>query len=184
MKNIVEPDEVFSPKDIKRLERWISYYENPVKPALVATAGVFFGVIALIVAAVQMGIKLPHVAGGAGGELLAFSCIVGAAVFFLIKPNAEQVFEKFDADYFRLSGITEDDYIDGLKNEVRQEACLRFTDIPNGRGATMFDYPEEQQATAYKEFEADFFRKCAHEERRLKFKAYVARRYGLMVPFK
>lgn len=184
MTKIIEPDEVFSAKEIKRLERWISYYENPLKPALIATFGTFFGVIALIILIVQLGVKLPSTRGGIEGELFAFSCVVGATVFFFVKISAESVFAGFDKKYFKLTGLAENEYLDALIDEVRREASLRFTDMPNGGNVTMFHYPEEQRAEAYKTYEADYLRRCSIEEKRLKFKAYVARRYGLRVPFK
>lgn len=184
MKKIVEPEEVFPAKDIRRLERWISYYENPLKPALIAVFGTFFCVIALIVLIVQLGVKLPHTRGGIEGELFVFSCAVGVAVYFYVRVMAESIFSRFDKRYFKLTGKTEEEYLDALIDEVRREASLRFTDMPNGANVTMFDYPEEQQAEAYKAYEEDFLRHCAMEEERLKFKAYVARRYGLRVPLK
>jgi hypothetical protein len=184
MKKIIEPDEVFSAREIKRLERWISYYENPLKPAIIAAIATFFGVIALIILIVQLGVKLPPPKGGIEGELFIFSCVVGAAVYLYIKLMAENNFSHFDKRYFELTGMTEQEYLNALIDEVRREASLRFTDMPNGENITMFQYPEEQRAEAYKIFEADFLKRCTTEEDRLKFKAYVARRYGMRVPFK
>lgn len=181
MKKIIEPDEVFSAKDIRRLERWISYFENPLKPALIAVFGTFFGVIILIV---QLGVNLPPTRDGIEEELFVFSCVVGVAVYFYVRAMAENIFSQFDKRYFKLTGQTEDEYLDALIDEVRREAFLRFTEMPNGANVTMFNYPEDQQAEAYKAYEADFLRRYAVEEKRLKFKAYVARRYGLRVPLK
>lgn len=184
MTKIIEPDEVFSTKEIKRLERWISYYENPLKPALITTFGTFFGVIILIILTVQLGVKLPSTRGGIEGELFAFSCLVGTTVFFFVKMRAESIFAWFDKKYFQLTGLAVKEYLNALIDEVRQEASLRFTDMPNGDNITMFHYPEEQRNEAYKIYEADYLKRCSVEENRLRFKAYVARRYGLRVPFK
>jgi len=102
----------------------------------------------------------------------------------LFETYAIGVFRKFDQQYFERTDQTEESYLSTLLSEVKQEAALRFTGAPNGANTTMFCCPEEQQATAYKTFEAEFVRRCADEENRLKFKAYVARRFGLRVPLK
>jgi hypothetical protein len=102
----------------------------------------------------------------------------------LFDTYAEGVFRQFDNQYFERTGQTEESYLSALLSEVKHEATLRFTDGPSDFNATMFQYPEEQRAAAYREFETAFVRKCTEEEDRLKFKAYVARRLGLRVPFK
>lgn len=102
----------------------------------------------------------------------------------LIETYAQGVFRQFDLQYFERTRQTEDAYITALLSEVKREAALRFTGAPNGANTTMFHYPEEQRRAAYQAFEADFVRKCAEEENRLAFKAYVARRLGLQVPVK
>jgi hypothetical protein len=134
MTQIIEPEEVFSPEEIKRLVMWIKRYENPL--------------------------------------------------FFLLHSNAEQVFREFDKLYFQRTGISETEYLCHLVNEVRQQASLAFTEMPNGANETMFHYSEAQRPEAYKAFEARLIARCAKEECRLRFKAYIARRYGLRVPLK
>jgi hypothetical protein len=105
-------------------------------------------------------------------------------MFFFLHSNAEQVFREFDELYFQRTGISEAEYLNQLVDEVRQQASLAFTEMPNGANDTMFHYPEAKQAEAYKVFEARFIARCANEENRLRFKAYVARRFGLNVPLK
>ena len=94
------------------------------------------------------------------------------------------IFRQFDQQYFERTGLDEESYLTALLSEVKHEAALRFTGAPNGANTTMFHYPEEQRQAAYKAFEADLIRKCAEEENRLKFKAFVARRLGFRVPLK
>lgn len=74
--------------------------------------------------------------------------------------------------------------MDSLINEARRMESMRFTAMPNGANETMFHYPEDQRQHAYEAFEEKFLSQCANEENRLRFKAYVARRLGLRVPFK
>ena len=133
-KKLIEPKEVFSDKEIKKLESWISRYKNPL--------------------------------------------------FFLFRESSERVFQEFDQQFFQRTGLTEEEYMDSLINEARRIASLRFTEMPNGANETMFSYPEEQRQQAYKAFEEKFLAQCAKEENRLRFKAYVARRLGLRVPFR
>lgn len=102
----------------------------------------------------------------------------------LFETYARDVFRQFDRQYFERTGQSEESYLAALLVEVKREAALRFTDAPNGASTTMFHYPENSARAAYQAFEADFVRKCAEEENRLKFKAYVARRLGLRVPLK
>ncbi len=132
--NIVEPEEVFSTAEIKRLIKWIERYENPL--------------------------------------------------FFLVHSRAEQVFRELDNLYFQRTGISEEEYLNRLIAEARQQASLAFTEMPNGSNETMFHFPEEERRDAYKAFEARFLARCAREENKLRFKAYIARRYGLRVPLK
>ena len=132
--SIIEPEEVFSATEIKRLVKWIERYDNPL--------------------------------------------------FFLVRSQAEQLFREFDKLYFQRTGISEEEYLSRLIAEARQQASLAFTEMPNGSNETMFHYPEEERRNAYKAFEARFLARCAREENRLRFKAYVARRYGLRVPLK
>lgn len=132
MSAIKEPEDVFSPREIARLKRWMWVYESPLRA--------------------------------------------------LFDTYAQGVFRRFDKQYFERTNQTEESYLSALIDEVKHEAALRFTEMPNGANTTMFRYPEEQQAAAYKEFEADLVQRCAQEESRLKFKAYVARRLGFRVP--
>lgn len=105
-------------------------------------------------------------------------------LLFFLHLNAEQVFREFDKLYFQRVGISEAEYLSQLVDEVRQQASLEFTEMPNGANDTMFHYPEAQQQDAYRAFEARAIARCAKEENRLRFKAYIARRYGLRVPLK
>ena len=126
---VIEPAEVFSPEEIKRLVKWIERYESPL--------------------------------------------------LFFLHPNAEQVFGEFDRMYFERVGISEAQYVSGLVDEIRQQASLAFTEMPNGGNETAFHYPEEQRQQAYKAYEARDVARCAKEENMLRFKAYVARRMDL-----
>lgn len=184
MTKIVEPEEVFSEKEMRRLDRWMACYNNPIKPAIIASLGTFLGAIALIILLVKLNVRIPSRQGGIEEELLAFSCFVGIAVWFLSRVGGEIVFASFDKRYFQLTGQSERQYLNALIDEVRQEASLQFSDIPNGSNDSMFNYSEEQRVEAYKAYEADYLKGCALEEDRLKFKAYVARRNGFRVPFK
>ena len=134
MPKIIEPEAVFSDKEIKKLITWISRYENPL--------------------------------------------------LVLLRGNAEHIFCEFDRLYFQRTGMSENEYLDGLIEEACREASLRFTEMPSGSNETSFHYPEGYRQQAYRTFEARFLDQCAKEENRLRFKAYVARRYGLRVPFK
>lgn len=131
---LIEPEEVFSDSELKKLESWISRYKNPL--------------------------------------------------FFLLKSKAEQVFHEYDQQFFERTKLTEEEYINSLINEAKRIASMRFTEMPNGANETMFNYPEEQRQQAYRAYEEKFLAHCAKEEKRLRFKAYVARRLGLPVPFK
>ena len=185
MSKIVEPDQVFSPKEVSRLLRWISFYVNPLKPAIIAGIGTFLGVIVCIVVLVQFNVKLPPAPqGGIEVELFFFCCVVGLATFFIVPVVAISVFSDFDKQYFRLTGISEEKYVAELKEEARDEAAIQFTEMPNGANITVFQFPEEQRAEAFKVYEAEFLRECGTEEGQLRFKAYVARRLGLRIPLK
>ena len=105
-------------------------------------------------------------------------------LFFLIRSHAERVFRDFDKVYFERTGVSEEGYMNRLVLEVRQRASLAFTEMPNGSNETMFHYPVEERGEAYKAFESRFLARCAREENKLRFKAFVARRYGLRVPLK
>ena len=129
---LIEPEEVFSGDELKKLKSWISRYENPL--------------------------------------------------FFLLKNKAEQVFHEYDQQFFERTQLTEKDYMNSLINEAKRIASTRFTEMPNGANETMFSYPEEQRQQAYKAYEEKFLVHCAKEEKRLRFKAYVARRLGFRVP--
>ena len=131
---LIEPEEVFSDSELKKLESWISRYEN--------------------------------------------------VLFFLLKSKAEQVFDEYDQQFFERTKLTEEEYMNSLINEAKRIASMRFTEMPNGANDTMFNYPEEQRQQAYRAYQIKFLAHCANEEKRLRFKAYVARRLGLRVPFK
>ena len=131
---LIEPEEVFSNSELKKLESWISRYENPL--------------------------------------------------FFLLRSKAEQVFYEYDQQFFERTNLTEEEYMNSLINEAKRIASLGFTEMPNGANETMFSYPNEQRQQAYIVYEEKFLTHCAKEEKRLQFKAYVARRLGLRVPFK
>ena len=61
---------------------------------------------------------------------------------------------------------------------------LAYAEMQNGANDTMFHYSGEQRQQTYQAFEVGLVERCAEEECRLRFKAYVSRRYGLKVPFK
>ncbi len=105
-------------------------------------------------------------------------------LFFLLKSKAERVFHEYDLQFFERTKLKEEEYMNSLINEARRIASMKFTEMPNGASETMFNYPEEQRQQAYITYEEKFLAHCAKEEKRLRFKAYVARRLGLKVPFK
>lgn len=89
---LIEPADVFSERELKTLENWISRYGNPL--------------------------------------------------LLLFKGKAERVFQEFDQQFFKRTGLTEKEYIDSLINEARRIASIKFTEMPNGANETMFDSPE------------------------------------------
>lgn len=131
---LVEPDSVFSPREIRRLQRWIKIYEGPAR--------------------------------------------------VLFERQAEKVFQNFDDEYFKRTGFVEATYVECLVQEAKQVASLRFTEMPNGANVTAFHFPEPEQAQAYKQLERTFLAQCAAEEGKLRFKGYVARRFGLRIRFR
>ena len=128
---LIEPDTVFSPREIRRLQRWIKIYESPL----------------------------------------------GA----LLEKLAEKTLQHFDDEYFRRTGLLKSTYVEHLIQEAKHVASLRFTEMPNGANVTAFHFPEEEQQRAYKQFESSFLAQCAAEEKKLRFKGYVARRFGLRI---
>lgn len=186
MESIVEPEIIFSPQEIKCLKRWISFYENPMGPALISIVGAFLGVTAFLIVLVQFDVELPRITREIWLGFLLFSCLIGAGVFIATTSLAKKVFHRFDEKYFRLTGMSEEQYLDSLVADVRRDACLRFTSMPTAQGITMLDSPHDREAqvVAYQAYESGFVRDCALAEERLQFKAYVARRFGLRVPLK
>jgi hypothetical protein len=96
-----------------------------------------------------------------------------------MKRFAFSVFADFDRQYFQRAGLTEEDYLNGLIAQVRKNAFIAFTEMPNGSNRTAFHFPENKRQAAYKKFEAEAVSEFAIAENRVKNKAYIARRLGL-----
>jgi len=185
IKSPVDPEDVFSKKEIRRLLRWISLYESPFKWATVAATIFLFGAVVLIVAAVQIGLYLPGINGGIAYELFVVVGVAGIAAALFIPLHGESVFRQYDRLYFQRSGISEIEYLRWLEQEVGRQALLRFARMPDGEGVTAFQFPDDQQPKAFRAFAAEYLRKWLAEEDRLRFKAYVARRFGdVPIPLK
>jgi hypothetical protein len=181
-KKIADMEEVFSAGEIRRLKRWIACYRNPLLPAVVVAAACLIALIALIIVAVYFEIEAPQ--GGVASEIFVVSAVAGLVSFILTKPIATRVFAQFDQEYFQRAKVSEEDLVAALVEDTRREAAIHFTEAPDGSNITVSRFPKEQQAAAYKAFEADFLKQQASEEQRLQFKAYVARAFGLRIPFK
>ena len=132
--DLIEPDTIFSQREIRRLQRWINIYESP------------FGI--------------------------------------LLEKFAEKKLQYFDDEYFRRTGLVKSTYVAHLIQEAKHVASLRFTEMPNGANVTTFHFPEQERQHAYKQFETSFLAQCEAEEEKLRFKGYVARRFGLRIRFK
>lgn len=100
-------------------------------------------------------------------------------LLFFLHGIAKNVFNDTDMEYFRRTGVSERDYFEWLLQEERRYAALSFTEVPSGGKETMFNYAEADRKAAYAAYESRILAEVERVERRLPFKGYVARRFGL-----
>jgi len=106
-------------------------------------------------------------------------------LFFFLHERAEFAIKEFDRVYFERSGVTEQQYIKYLEDEAVRLASLRFTDFPVGEPdfvPNAFRISEAEAKAHFAEIESRVIKEFRMNERRLPFKAYVARRIGFRFP--
>jgi len=97
-------------------------------------------------------------------------------LFFFLHSKAERTFKEFDDIYFDRTGVTEEEFLKKLFEEGKRECVLKYSDYPSGNPNDI------DPSLPYPLYEHQFLLRLEDEEKRLKFKGYIARQYGLRIP--
>lgn len=193
MDNFPDPEEIFSDSEIKRLKKWISYYRKSDEISLKISTYSFFGVLILFVLLIVFGI-LPHFKIGISFvEWIIICCILGTLINICIRIRAEWIFKDYDRRFYKKSNLNEykfsRHYEESVIDDIKIRASRELHDFPtyNSNEITIDNFvnnrfSKDVNMAEVHEYEDYLFQEWKEQEHHLKFKAYIARIFGLNVP--
>jgi len=101
-------------------------------------------------------------------------------IFFFREKEAIRKFKEFDSEFCKRTGLTQEQLFACQLDNVRRIASIKFSDSQNEFNHTMFNYPENQRAEAYKRFEEKYIALLEVQEERFPFRVFVAAELGLI----
>ncbi len=106
--------------------------------------------------------------------------IYHSKIFFFREKEAIRKFKEFDSEFCKRTGLTQEQLFECQLNNAKRVASIKFSDSQNEFNDTMFNYPENQRAEAYKRFEKKYIALLADQEERFPFRVFVATELGLI----